>query len=76
MMGTVKGTRRRSRTPQTVLFDQLQSSFAAGNPPHAGMDDVLLAPDPPLPDPALADPAPLPDELLDPVEPDPAPIVP
>jgi hypothetical protein len=68
----------RAAHQQVVLFDQLHSSLAAGKPPHAGMDDVLLAPEPPLPDPALADPEPLPDpeELLDPVDPDPAPMVP
>src|ERR1700744_1764517 len=63
---------------QSGLRAQLHSSLAAGNPPQAGMGTVWLAPEPPRTEPALADPAPLPDpaEPLDPVDPDPAPIVP
>jgi hypothetical protein len=59
------------------LSDQLHSSLADGNPPQAGIDEVLLAPAPLAPEPALADPALLPDpDAPDALDPDPFPIAP
>jgi hypothetical protein len=57
------------------LSDQLHSSLADGNPPQAGIDEVLLAPAPLAPEPALADPAMLPDPAAA-LAPDPFPIAP
>jgi hypothetical protein len=59
------------------LSNQLHSSLADGNPPQAGIEEVLLAPAPLAPEPALADPVPLPDpDEPDVLAPDPLPIVP